>query len=95
MKLYDFEVLCGDEVMVAVRSVPLDSPRAAWPKIIKLARSAPLPGCRIKVKEMGETIILTGASAALRLSRAPRASSGSSHVSRSNTGTDPLGVIRL
>ena len=66
MELYDFEVLRGEEVITAERSVPLYSPKAAWPKIIKLAKSLGLPGCRIRVKEQGETIILVGAAAALR-----------------------------
>jgi hypothetical protein len=65
VELYDFEVLRGDEVISAERSVPLYSPRAAWPKIIKLAKSLKAPGCRIRVKEQGETIILVGAAAAL------------------------------
>jgi len=66
MDLYDFEVLRGEEVVLARRSVPLHSPKAAWPKIIELAKSLNLPGCRIRVKEQGETIILIGAKAALR-----------------------------
>ncbi len=68
MELYDFEVLRGEEVIAVERSVPLYSPRAAWPRIIKLAKSLKLPGCRIRVKEQGETIILVGAAAALRYS---------------------------
>ena len=68
MELYDFEVLRGEEVIAAERSVPLYSPKAAWPRIIKLAKSLKLPGCRIRVKEQGETIILVGAAAALRYS---------------------------
>ena len=68
MELYDFEVLKGEEVIAAQRSVPLLSPKAAWPKIIKLARSLNPSGCRIRVKEKGETIILVGAKAALRYS---------------------------
>ena len=51
MDLYDFEVLRGEEVVLARRSVPLHSPKAAWPKIIELAKSLNLPGCRIRVKE--------------------------------------------
>jgi hypothetical protein len=67
--LYDFEVLKGEEVIAAERSIPLFSPKAAWPKIIKLAKSVNLPGCRIRVKEQsGETIILVGAAVALRYS---------------------------
>jgi hypothetical protein len=65
---YDFEVLKGEEVVAAERSVPLYSPKAAWPKIIKLAKSLNLGGYRIRVKEQGETIILIGAAAALRYS---------------------------
>ena len=68
MAFYDFEVLKGEEVVAAERSVPLYSPKAAWPKIIKLAKSLSLGGCRIRVKEQGETIILIGAAAALRYS---------------------------
>jgi hypothetical protein len=68
LQLYDFEVLRGEEIVAAERSVPLYSPKAAWPKIIKLAKSLNLPGCRIRVKEQGETIILVGAAAALRYS---------------------------
>ena len=69
MDFYDFEVLRGDEVVAAERSVLLDSPKAAWPKIIRLAKSLNLPGCRIRVKEQtGETIILVGIAAALRYS---------------------------
>ena len=65
MKLYDFEVLKGDEVISAERSIPLNSPRAAWPKIVRMAKAAKLSGCRFRVKEQGETIILVGASVAL------------------------------
>ncbi len=66
MELYDFEVLRGDEIIAAERSVPLHSSRAAWPRILKLAKSVNSSACRIRVKERGETIILLGASAALR-----------------------------
>ena len=68
MAFYDFEVLRGEEVIAAERSVPLYSPKAAWPKIVKLAKSFNLGECRIRVKEQGETIILIGAAAALRYS---------------------------
>jgi hypothetical protein len=64
---YDFEVLQGDEVIASERAVALDSARAAWPKILKLASDLDLPGCRIRVREQeGETIILIGAVAARR-----------------------------
>ncbi len=65
MEFYDFEVLRGDEVIAAERSVPLYSPRAAWPRIRKLARSLDAHARRIRVKQNGETIILVGAAAAL------------------------------
>ena len=68
VELYDFEVLRGDDVILAERAIPLYSPRAAWPKIIRLAKGLSGSGCRIRVKEQGETIILVGAAAALRYS---------------------------
>jgi hypothetical protein len=64
---YDFEVIQGDDIIAAETSVPLDGPRAAWPKIIDLANTLNLPGCRIRVREhSGDTIILIGAAAARR-----------------------------
>ncbi len=66
MKLYDFEVLKGEDVIDAERAIPLANPTAAWPRVIRLARSLKRSGCRIAVKEQGETIILVGANAALR-----------------------------
>ena len=66
MNTYDFEVIKGEEIIAAERSVPLYSPKAAWPRVVSLARSLGLTGCRIRVKEQGQTIILIGAAAALR-----------------------------
>ena len=67
MPYYDFEVLQGDDVISAETSVALESSRAAWPKIIDLAKAVDLPGCRIRVREQtGGTIILIGAVAARR-----------------------------
>jgi len=67
MPYYDFEVLKGDDVIVAETSIPLDSSRAAWPKIIDMAKTLDSPGCRIRVSEhSGGTIILIGAAAARR-----------------------------
>jgi hypothetical protein len=64
---YDFEILQDDNVIAAETSVPLDSPRAAWPKIIDLANTLDLPGGSIRVREhSGDTIILIGAAAARR-----------------------------
>jgi hypothetical protein len=65
VEYYDFEVLRGEEVIAAERSVPLTSSKAAWPKIIKLAKGLNVTRCRIRVKERGETIILIGAAVAL------------------------------
>ena len=66
MNLYDFEVLKGEQVIAAERNVPLHNPRAAWPRIMAMARRVSRTRCRIRVKERGETIILIGATAALR-----------------------------
>lgn len=66
MKLYDFEVLRGEDIVTAERGVPLYDAKAAWPRLVSMARRIPQSGCRIRVKEQGETIILIGASAALR-----------------------------
>ena len=67
MQLYQFKVLRGEEVIAVEPSVPLYNTKAAWPKIIKLAKSANLPGWRIRVREQsGETNILVGAAVAMR-----------------------------
>ena len=67
MQFYQFEVLKGEEVISSESSVPLYNPKAAWPKIAKLARSTNLPGCRIRVREQsGATIILVGVAVAMR-----------------------------
>jgi hypothetical protein len=66
MQYYDFEVLQGDDVIVVERDVALVDPRAAWPKVIRLAKALTTPGCRIRVREQGDTIILIGATAARR-----------------------------
>ena len=67
MPYYDFEVLQGDDVIARETSVALDSSRAAWPKIIDIAKALDEPGCRIRVREdSGGTVILIGASAARR-----------------------------
>jgi hypothetical protein len=67
MQFYSFEVLKGDEIIVAEPRVPLLDTRAAWPKIARIAQKITVPGCRIRVREQsGETIILIGATAARR-----------------------------
>jgi hypothetical protein len=66
MERYDFEVLKDNETIAAERSVLLRSPRAAWPRIAELAKKAAGPGCRIRVTNPGETVILVGAASARR-----------------------------
>ena len=67
MEYFDFEVLRGDEIIAAEQSVALASSRAAWPRIVRMARKLDLPGCRIRVREQsGETVILIGVTAARR-----------------------------
>ncbi|MGO9418100.1 hypothetical protein [Roseiarcus sp.] len=67
MQYYDFEVLQGDDIIAAERAVALIDSRAAWPKVIGIAKDLAAPGCRIRVREQqGETIILIGATAARR-----------------------------
>ena len=69
MQYFDFEVLQGDDVIVAERAVALDDSRAAWPKVVGMASALDMPGCRIRVREQqGDTIILIGATAARRFS---------------------------
>ena len=49
--------------------MPLHSTRAAWPKIVKIARGLEQTGCRIRVREQsGDTVILIGAAAARKFS---------------------------
>jgi hypothetical protein len=67
MQFYRFEVLKGEEVIATEPSVPLHNTKAAWPKIVKIAKSIKLPGCRIRVREQsGEMIILIGVAVAMR-----------------------------
>jgi hypothetical protein len=74
VQFYDFEVLQGDDVIAAERAVALDDSRAAWPKVIGLAKGLPSQGCRIRVREQeGDTIILIGAAAARRYPDMPAA----------------------
>ena len=65
MEHYDFEILKGDETIVATRSVELRDPRAAWPRIAELAKKIDEPGCRIRVtNDAHEMVILIGVAAA-------------------------------
>ena len=54
-------------MIAAERDVALNDSRAAWPKVIGMAKTVEGPGCRIRVREQaGQTIILIGAAAARR-----------------------------
>jgi hypothetical protein len=68
MQLYNFEVLSGEDVVAVQPSVPLRDTRAAWPKIVKIAKSVGLPNCRIRVRDpSGAIVILIGVTVALAL----------------------------
>ena len=67
MQSYDFEIVKGDETILAERSIWLRDTRAAWPRIAKLAKSVASPGCLIRVRDRaGATVILVGAASARR-----------------------------
>jgi hypothetical protein len=67
VKLYDFEVLSGDRVVSARRSVALRDLKGAWPMITEMALATDEAGCRIRVTdETGAIVILTGVAAARR-----------------------------
>jgi len=69
VEYFDFEVLRGEQVISSETSVPLHNTRAAWPKIVKIARGLEQTGCRIRVREQsGDTVILIGAAAARKFS---------------------------
>ncbi|MGO9772079.1 MAG: hypothetical protein ACLPSW_21535 [Roseiarcus sp.] len=62
---YDFEVLKGDRVISAARSVALGDLAAAWSMISEMALATDEAGCRIRVTdEIGAIVILTGVAAA-------------------------------
>lgn len=61
MQRYDFEVLKGDAIVAAERSIMLRNSNAAWPRIAKLAMIFETPGYLIRVKdESGDAVILVG-----------------------------------
>ena len=69
MEVYDFEVLKSDAVIAAKQSIALRDPKAAWPRIAKLARIFDEPGCTIRVRdEAGGIIILIGVTSIRRYS---------------------------
>jgi hypothetical protein len=64
MGIYDFEVLKDGAVIAAEQTVALPDTRAAWPKIVELAKTFDEPGHKIRVKdEAGGIVILIGVTA--------------------------------
>jgi hypothetical protein len=64
VEVYDFEVLKYDAVIAAKQSIALPDPSAAWPKVVKLAKTFNEPGCTIRVKDgSGGIVILIGVTA--------------------------------
>jgi hypothetical protein len=69
--LHDFEVLKGDRVVSARRSVAVADLKNAWPVIAEMAMATKEAGCRLRVTdETGAIVILIGVAAA-RLSYEP------------------------
>lgn len=67
MEHYDFAVLKGDQTIAATRSIAVHGPRAAWSRVVELAKSVDQPGCRIRVTdEAGDVVILVGIDIARR-----------------------------
>lgn len=68
MEYYDFEVLKGNEIIAAARSVAILDPRAAWPRVAELAKKVKEAGRRIRVtNEVHEMVILISIAAASHL----------------------------
>jgi len=64
VEVYDFEVLKYGAVIAAKQSIALPDPRAARPKVAKLAKTFNEPGCTIRVKDgAGGIVILIGVTA--------------------------------
>jgi hypothetical protein len=67
VNLHNFEVLKGDRVVLARRSVVIGDLRDAWAVIAEMAMATKEAGCRVRVTdETGGIVILTGV-AAVRL----------------------------
>ena len=65
MKLHDFEVLKGDRVVLARRSVVIDNLKDAWPVITEMEMTTKEAGCRVRVTdETGAIVILIGVATA-------------------------------
>jgi hypothetical protein len=61
MAVYDFEVLKDGAVIAAKQTIALPDTRAAWPKVVELAKTFDKPGCKIRVRdEAGGIVILIG-----------------------------------
>ena len=68
---YDFEVLRGDEIIVAER-LAVTGLRDVWSRIASVAERVDEPGCRIRVtEEAGGIAILIGITAARCLFQHP------------------------
>jgi hypothetical protein len=67
MMRYHFDVLSGENIVAAERSVALPCPTAAWPWIARIAKKAHPPNRRIRVTDQsGETVFLVGIALARR-----------------------------
>jgi hypothetical protein len=70
VKLHDFEVLKGDRVVLARRSVVIGDLKDAWPVIAEMAMATQEAGCRVRVTdETGAIVILIGVATARLHSR--------------------------
>jgi hypothetical protein len=67
MEHYDFAILKHDDEIMAVQSITLPEPSAAWPRVAKFAQDVGEPGCLIRVtNEAGEVVVLVGIAAVRR-----------------------------
>ena len=70
VQLHDFEVLKGDRVVSARRSVVVGDLKDAWPVIAEMAMATQEAGCRVRVTdETGAIVILIGVATARLHSR--------------------------
>jgi hypothetical protein len=51
MAVYDFEVLKDGAVIAANQTIALPDTRAAWPKVVELAKTFDKPGYKIRVRD--------------------------------------------
>jgi hypothetical protein len=71
VKLHDFEVLKGDRVVSARRSVVVGNLKDAWPVIAEMATATKEAGCRVRVTDETGTIVILIGVATARLSYEP------------------------